>query len=301
MQELKKKFSIFPPRIRCALEGFDHWGIATEIRMRKDLPLSVTTFDKNIFLNKFGKESDHKNALIATERELLETVCAFCSGNLYRYFDTLKDGFLIDEKGFRLGVCPAENSFSTHLPESFEGICLRIPREKKDAADGFLKAFQSNPLASTLIISPPGVGKTTLLRALAVVLSVGFHGKAYRVAVIDERRELFPARFSSAAGMCDILSGYNKEKGFEIANRILSPEIIICDEIASEKDADAVLGGAGTGCLIFASAHGGSIEEAVNRPFLKKLMMAKVFHHLVLMQRNKGPLFSVALSWKDLV
>lgn len=301
MQETKKHLLIFPVRIRSALEGFHFWESATEIRLRKDLPLSVSCYDRNVFLDENGSVTDIKSAIKATERELTETVCAFCSGNLYRYFDTLQDGFLIDEAGFRLGVCPAKNSFNTHLPESFESLTLRIPREKADAADVFLNYFKQRTFGSALIISPPGEGKTTLLRALAVRLSSDFQGKAYRVAVIDERRELFPARFLSKAGMCDVLSGYDKEKGLEIANRIFSPEIIICDEVASQKDADAVILGAGSGPMIFASAHGGSFEEAERRPFLQKLLQANVFHYLVLLKRKQGKGFQRELSIKEMI
>ncbi|MBR4287916.1 MAG: hypothetical protein IKT50_00600 [Clostridia bacterium] len=301
MQEIKKHLLIFPSRIKFALEKFDFWESATEIRLRKDLPLSVTCYDRNVFLDENGCVTNIRNAIKATERELTETVCSFCSGNLYRYFDTLQDGFLIDEDGFRLGVCPAKNSFSTHLPESFEGISLRIPRANACAADAFLDYFKQKTFASALIISPPGEGKTTLLRALAVRLSSGFLEKAYRVAVIDERKELFPPRFLSDAGMCDVLRGYDKEKGLEIASRIFSPEVMICDEIASPKDADAVITGAGSGSLIFASAHGGSFEEAERRPFLQKILQAKVFRYLVLLKRKQGKHFQSEISIKEII
>lgn len=300
MKELKKHLLIFPDRIRKALLGFDKWENATEIRLRRELPLSVTCFDGNFFLDEKGRITSKGNALTATEQELTETVGAFCSGNLYRYFDTLEDGFLMDEAGFRLGVCPSKNSFSTHLPESFEGLTLRIPRRVPEAADDFLDFFKRRPPASALILSPPGEGKTTLLRALAVRLSSDFCGKAYRVAVIDERRELFPSRFLSDAGLCDVLSGYDKEKGLEIACRIFSPEVIVCDEIASGREADAVIEGAGTGCLIFASAHAGSFEEAEGRPFLRKLLESGVFSYLALLKRKRGESFVSELSWKAL-
>jgi len=300
MQEIKKHLLIFPKRIRLALERFHFWESATEIRLRRDLPLSITCYDGNVFLDENGCITNIQKAIKATERDLTETVCAFCSGNLYRYFDTLRDGFLMDEAGFRLGVCPAKNSFSTHLPESFEGISLRIPRERPDAADALLDFFKEKALASCLILSPPGEGKTTLLRALAVRLSSNFSEKAYRVAVVDERKELFPARFLSHGGMCDILSGYDKEKGLEIASRIFSPEVIVCDEVASQKDADAVLASAGNGALIFASAHGGSFEEAERRPFLHKLLNEKAFRYLALLKRKQGKHFESTISIKEL-
>lgn len=299
MKEQKLRLEIFPKRIREALEKFRRWDEASEIRLRRNKPLAITTCRGNVILNEKGQVSSPDEGLRVSSEELTETVAAFCSGNLYRYFDTLRDGFLMDEEGFRLGVCPAKDSFTTHLPESFEGLNLRIPRSVPEAASPFFDFFRERPLASSLVLSPPGVGKTTLLRAVAARLSTNFQGRPFRVAVIDERKELFPSRSHTDGGTCDVLSGYDKEKGLEIACRIFSPEIIVCDEIASMKEAEAVITSAGTGCMIFASAHGGSFEEASRRPFVRRLLEERVFHHLFLLRRRTANGFETELLHRE--
>ena len=143
MKDLIRQLSFFPPRIYRALASFPRLSETTEIRLRRDLPLAVTLYDGNFFLDEKGDIRPISKALITTERELMETVCSFCGGNLYRYFDTLHDGFLMNESGFRLGVCPEKNSFDKYLPESFVGLSLRIPRILPFAATPFLDLYRN--------------------------------------------------------------------------------------------------------------------------------------------------------------
>jgi len=287
MTGLKKHLLLFPERIRRSLLGYKDWERITEIRLRSNLPLSLTHFSGNLFLDEMGNVSEIKKALRATPEEVRHVVCTFCNGNLYRYFNTLQEGFLVDDEGFRLSVCPEKNEGSSYLPERFAGINLRIPRAITGASLPLLRYFQEKPLASTLILSPPGAGKTTLLRDLAINLSRG--GKQFspfRVAVIDERKEIFPPIFLQQSGLCDILSGYSKGEGIKIALRLFSPEIILCDEIGGLEDSNAILSTTSAGCMMFASAHAHCLEEALARPFLRTLLTAKVFRHVAEIQRT---------------
>ena len=72
----------------------------------------------------------------------------------------------------------------------------------------------------------PDSGKTTLLRGVARELA-----KQNRaVAVIDERREIFPLEESAALPL-DILSGIPKGQAVQMALRTLSPQVILLDEL----------------------------------------------------------------------
>lgn len=275
---LKKHLLYFPPRIRSALFGFNDWDSICEIRLRRDLPLSLTHFEKNLFIDSNGKVCRIQDALCANESEIRAFVGTFCRGNVYRYFDTLKECFLVDEDGFRLGLCPEKHGGTSFLPERFDGINLRIPRSVPGCGDPILSFFETRPLSSTLILSNPGAGKTTLLRDLAASLSRGTRTrKAMRVAVIDERQEIFPSVFLSDCGMCDVLSGYGKTEGIDIAIRLFSPEVIICDEISGLEDKNSILSAPGSGCILIATAHAPSLEMAKTRPYLKSILDSGVF------------------------
>ncbi len=300
MNGLEKHLQLFPPRLRAPLFRFSFWESICEIRLRAELPLSLTSFQGNLFLGEDGSATGMNKAIRCGQEDIRALVSAFCGGNLYRYFDTLKDGFLVDEDGYRLGVCPKKEELGSFLPEGFVGANLRIPRNIPHAADDFLSHFSTRPLVSTLILSPPGCGKTTLLRALAIHLSREGVRRAMRVAVVDERKELFPSVFLREAGLCDVLSGYPKAQGISIATRVFSPEALVCDEIGSLEEAEALLSCGSGGSLLFASAHAGSLEEGLARPWIRKLMDGRVFSKLALLERLPGENFRSRIIFREL-
>ncbi|MBR7165163.1 MAG: hypothetical protein IKD18_02680 [Clostridia bacterium] len=294
--EIKNLLKLFPPRIKKALCAFDEWKGISEIRLRRSLPLSLTHFRGNILLDETGRITTAERALRTDEAEIRAFIGAFCGGSVYRFFDTMKDGFLVNEDGIRLGICPSRGSFQSLLPERIEGINLRLPREVKGAAKPLINYFENGPLGSTLILSPPGAGKTTLLRDLACALSKGFKGQApLRVAVIDERCEIFPSVFLPSGGLCDVIRGYPKAEGIEIATRLFSPEAIMCDEIGGSDEAERILSTGGAGCMLFATAHAANFEDAKRRPVLKKLLDAHIFRYTAILERIPGETYQSSI------
>lgn len=298
MTGFERAVSYLPPRLQAALNAFHDKDSICEIRLRRGLPLSLTSFSGNITIDPEGKPCSLVRAAVATEREISETVTNFCEGSVYRYLTTLREGFLINESGIRLGLCPAGHQVQTQdLPEGYSTISLRIPRQVDGAADGLIRFFRENGLSSTLIISPPGAGKTTLLRDLAVSLASGKTGNAFRVSVIDERRELFPSDQIHGGGLCDIISGIPKARGIEMATRVLSPEVILCDEIGSEGEAESILGAQSGGTYFIATSHGTSLESIKRKPRLNRLLESGIFQTLVILEKEKAETFRSRLTF----
>ncbi len=299
MDDIKKHLLYFPKRIKEALEGYEGWDRICEIRLRLGLPLSLTSFDGNILIDEKGRPCKFSRALCCTEKEMTQILSAFCGGSVYRYFDTLKEGYAVDEDGWRLGLCTSKGSTKNFLPEKPDGMNLRIPRNAPYAALPLMKKIAEEGLSSFLILSKPGDGKTTLIRSLATLLSKGEGlSEPIRVAVVDERREIFPKKFTENMGLCDVLSGYEKKEGVEMATRLFTPQVILCDEIGNEEEAKALLSSCSGGCRVIATAHAKDLAEARKIPYLEMLFRSGRFEKAVFIQRKEGKEYKSFLRWE---
>jgi len=240
-----------------------------EIRLRKNQPASLTVDGKNIPLS-----------VSLTAKEIRDCITALCEGSVYAHSDTLKDGYLRIGNGIRVGVSGISSADGSLL--EITSVNIRIPHRLHGIATGAMKLIQSNRIQSTLFYSPPGIGKTTLLREIAVTL--GENGK--RVALIDTRDELY-MESAFCHTLCDRLSGISKAKGIEIATRVLSPEVLICDEIGDSDECKAILSSQHTGVPLLASAHAGNIAELLSRPNLRLLHDSHIFHQYIGIERDR--------------
>ena len=252
------------------------WGIAREIRRiggrRRDYPSGLS----EIRVRCRGRSSivlSGTNIPLFTrvfEDEIARIYDRLLSGSLYAHTRDLKSGFISAFSGVRVGVCSAVSD-SGDLPSKIHGLVFRIPISESEAADELYAAWSSSG-GGMLIYSLPGEGKTSALRALAAAIG---RKSGLRVAVIDERREFMPEDYDDVA--VDILSGYSKERGLEIALRTLSPEVIIIDEIGNSSEADALLSVGRGGVPIIASAHAASFDEVVRKASVARLRDAGYF------------------------
>lgn len=250
-----------------------------EIRFRSGRPIMLYYSDKKIPV-----EDTQKN--IPEACDISEIVANFCRNSVYAHWEDIKEGFITLPGGHRVGIggravrTGGEHSGLT----DFSSVNIRIARQYKDSALPCMKhIICDDKILNTVIISPPGVGKTTLLRDITRLLA-----SSYKVTVIDERFEIAAVESGSPQfdiGIeSDVLSGFTKSAGITLALRSLSPDVIICDEIGTEKDRIAIENILKGGCKIITSMHGYSIKEALE----KKPDLMKFFDTAVLLCKNKG-------------
>jgi len=150
------------------------------------------------------------------------------------------------------------------------GLTCRIGRTVTGTADLILDLVQSGK--SCLFLGPPGVGKTTLLREVARVVS-----ETRRVIVVDTSNEI--------AGDGDIA---HPAIGFARRMQVPSPdqqhavmieavenhmpEVIIIDEIGTQQETHAARTIAERGVQLIATAHGQSQENLIKNPELSDLI-----------------------------
>ena len=217
--------------------------------------------------------------------EMQEIFFRLCGGSVYAHTDTLCRGYIRAEGGIRIGVCGRAVTDGTAVKavHDISSINIRLPCTFMPRVSDLADAFSESG-GGMLIFSPPGVGKTTILRSLICDLA-GRLGK--RTAVIDTRSEL-SAGLEGEKMRIDVLDGYPRGLGIEIAVRTLNPDVIVCDEIGSMLEASALMTARNCGVPVIASAHGDSARGLVCREGIAELHRSGIFANYVRLSRSRG-------------
>jgi len=203
-----------------------------EIRLRANAPLSLTVGKENVLIDLNGNRADIKNCIFAGKPELDYCINNFCDGSYHTQANNIKNGFIITNDGYRVGVCGniVYTSGNDFIIDDITSVNMRISRFINFSDCPMINIIKENGLRGVLIHSPPSEGKTTLLRFLAAALSKGLYGlKKYRTALIDERREIY-IKNKMGGGLLDVFCGYKKSEGIDCATRTLNPDVILCDD-----------------------------------------------------------------------
>ena len=237
-----------------------------------------------------------------SREEMDALLLKLCQGSMYAYRQSINQGYLALDGGIRVGVCgrasAEEEGDGLLAVREIDALCLRFPRPMRAVGRQLAHRIREDFPLGALIYAPPGVGKTTLLRALAEHFSGG--ESPMRVCLVDSRSEINDGCFSKDACL-SILSGYPKGQGIEIAARCMNAQLILCDEIGNDREAEAVMAAANCGVPIVATAHAASVGQLLLRPGFDVLHRAGVFASYVGIRRRAGVgdyLYDIC-PWKD--
>ena len=264
MKAVSEVLRYFSPRVSKALSGIR--ADVNEIRLRGGAPLSITLPDKYVYVTENGDltDSEAKGLKISMEdiRHCFEAVCRY---SVHSCQNQINRGFVTVAGGHRAGLCGTAVYSPAGKIENVKyinGINFRIAGEVFGAADELLDKVMGNGLKSILIFGAPCSGKTTILRDLCRRV-----GDRYPVSLVDERYEIASSSGGKAnnhvGANTDVFSGYSKSDGICTAVRVMSPRMIICDEIGCEEDISALKRAWISGVKIAASMHGASVKELV--------------------------------------
>ena len=262
-----------PPFLVKTLDGQDLEAVR-EIRVREGWPVELRDGDGGRLLGQ-----------PVSPAQLAQLMGALTEYSLYAWERQMGEGFFTLPGGFRVGVT---GQYAPEGPlQAVSSVSIRLAREFPQAADALLPlVLHGRRLLSTLILSPPCLGKTTLLRALIGRLSQ----RGLCVAVCDERGELAGPMLGPRA---DVAAMCEKRVAIPRMVRSLSPDVVAADELGGQGDAAAVAEAARCGAAVLATAHAQDYQAARRRPTLASAMEAGVFQRYAVLEGEPGHLGAV--------
>ena len=271
----KAVLSVLPPRLQSEVERLAVGRASSlsgirEIRLRREGACAMLYEHSLLPLSR------------VTAEELCDIVSALCDGCIFAHRDTISMGYISMEWGVRVGVvgtCKYEGKSLVGISD-ISSLVFRIPTGECEFGEELYRLYTAHSPRGMLIYSPPGVGKTTALRYLAGRLGAGEGARC--VAVVDERCEFLSEDYERAR--VDILRGYKKRLGIEIATRTLSAETVILDELGAD-DVASIIDVMHFGVPFIASAHAGCAEELLKKPAMRPLIESGAVDMLVGIER----------------
>ena len=246
MSKLSFAIKLLSPRVAAAVTAIPETERKriNEIRLRLSKPLMCTLFSKEYYVTPYGKLTNaHDEGLIIHSEDIAKTYETAFEYSLHSYHKEITQGYITTEGGNRLGFC------------------------------------------GTAVLSNDRQARVENVKYISSI--------NLRIAreVIGCAKELFNELSNTKNGLpnnnigdkCDVFCGYTKYDAIMTAVKVMTPQIIICDEIGSEDDLWALRYAVNSGVRLIVTAHSGSIDELKKRPVVSKLIKDKCFDYAVIL------------------
>lgn len=278
---------VLPLKIASEIRKYFETDEIQEVRIKVGKPIILNSFKVERILN-----------IIVTPDDIKQILVKVSNYSLYAYEEEIKQGYITIKGGHRIGIAGecVIVSESIRTIKNISSLNIRICREVIGSSNKLMNYISKyNRVYNTLIVSPPKCGKTTILRDIARNVSSGMNiinlsGK--KVSIIDERSEI-AACFNGVPQMdvgirTDVLDNCLKKDGMIMAIRSLSPEVLICDEIGSHGDIEALIMAFNSGVNIVVTLHGYSIEDVYKRKVFSELIENSILDRVVVLSNRNG-------------
>ncbi len=260
-----------------------------EVRLRVNENVIVVIKNKKYYLK------DDDGSFVKASAQTIENFLLRASGHsLYASNESITQGYLTLPKGIRVGVAGkvVVNDNKIITIKEFQSVNIRIPHFVKNCS---LAAYDylicDNNIKNTLIISPPGCGKTTFIRDL--IFQLYQHNISKNVLVADERNEISStvtgAPQLNIGGFCDIYTNCSKEFAFKCGIRSMCPDVIVTDELDLKKDLPCIVEAINCGVNVVATIHAKDIEQLKVKSGFSEIIQNRYFSRFVVLCSDDGP------------
>ena len=271
-------------------------ALAKQIKKEKISPINEIRIRSCSYITILSKNRLFTTEIYITERNIEEIIISICNGSVYAHLNTIKEGYIPVGNGVRAGICGRAVIENGEIQGVYNitSIIIRIPQRIPFAGDYLFSLLKSKDFySSVLLYSPPGVGKTTILRHLASLLSLNTN---IRFAIIDTREEIAAFLSKKELSGADVYISYPKGLAVELSTKSMNPQLILCDEISSFYDTNAVIKAVNSGVSFVATTHARSFEELTSKEIIKPFIHYKVFDYALGILRNERNRYDYTLT-----